>query len=840
MEVPTSVVAASLPGPVPACASPAPRGRFAPGWPLTWVLVGYPLWWILGLAQVLSLVAAVLLLVELLQRRRIHAPRGFLVWLLFLAWVLVGLVVLQVDAPGTVHGGSNTRYLTFGFRFAWYAAATIVLLYLGNMRKELSDTRIIRAFACLFVTTVAGGLLGTLAPHLDFPSAVELVLPRRITSIPFVRDLVHPVVAQLNLVDGVANPRASAPFAYTNGWALNFAVLLPFFLIGWFGPRAGWRRRVGPLVLAVALVPVIVSVNRGLWSALAVMAVFVAVRAAVAGNPRTLGTIMVGAAVVLILVSSTQLGDTVRHRLDNGYSDDGRANLSTTTVQTALEASPAVGFGTTRDVQGSFRSIADGSTASCPQCAPPALGTQGHLWGLVFATGAGGLALYLTVMLGALRRSLRLDGPGAHLGAAVIVGHLATMPFYDIIGIAMFAIAGGIGLIWRAQLGAEEAASARSGQPPAPGPTLGGYAGWASKHARTLVCCAVLGVASGAVVQHSRGETYEAEVSVLVAREPAYPGLVRRITTLDTIAQTVTGPAVQDAVGARTGRSWLADQRDVSVGAAPNTRILEITLSDPDAEVARAGAEATGEALLASRTQALRELRQQTLDKLEAEEAGLARAVASVNELLSRESSDVPHLEEVRADLTGQLNEVSTAAADVATTPVEPGELVSPARVEQVHGGWNVALASGLALGVLAGLVLSMLRRSAPERIRATSGSAVGGVPVLARVPETEARGGQVPASLLRATSALGPLACLPVGHDPVVRELAQRLDRHATGGADLDGRSGRVIVVLRADLTAPALTDFLGWATRLGLRVECAVVVDGSSAQPPAAGRHQ
>jgi hypothetical protein len=797
---------------------------------LTWLLVGYPLWWVLGLAQVLSLVAAGMLLLELLHRRRVIAPRGFLVWMSFLAWLLVGVLLLQVDAPGTVHGTSNTRYLTFSFRFAWYSAATVLLLYLGNMRKELSVTRITRAFACLFVTVVAGGVLGTVAPHLDFPSAIELLLPRRITSIPFVRDLVHPVVAQLNLVDGVPNPRASAPFAYTNGWALNFAVLLPFFLIACFGPEAGWRRRVGPLVLVVALIPVIVSVNRGLWIALALMALFIAVRATAAGRPRSLAAVLAGVGLVLVLVASTPLGDTVSHRLDNGYSDDGRADLSTTTVQTALDASPIVGFGTTRDVQGSFRSIAGGSTASCPQCAPPALGTQGHLWGLIFATGVGGLVLYLGFYLTFLARGLRLASPYAGAGASVIVAHLATMPFYDIIGVAMFSMAAGVGLIWRAQMEAEEAAAARTGQPRPEDPTLGGYALLVRDNAGLLSCCALIGLTVAGTVQYSRGPTYAGEVGVLISREPAYPGVIRRVTTLDTIAQTVTGPQVQDAVLEQIGRSWVSDPGHVSVGAIPNTRILEITVEDPDAAVAREGAEATARALLGSRGRQLAEQRRATLDELEAQEAGLAQAVSTVDRAVDHAtSSEVLRLEQVRTELTGELSQASSTTATVTSGQDDPGTILAPARGWRVTGGWNVALTGGLMLGLACGMLLSLLRHAVGRRSSREGGHTAIGLPVLARLPADHRRDRQLPTALTRAVLQLEPLACLAVGDDPHVRAVARRLDE-GTGPSPRRRHPRDVVVVLSEHAAARDIDAFRTWAEQLGLEPSCAVVLEGTT----------
>lgn len=797
------------------------RWGLLPGWPLTWLLVGYPLWWLLGIAQVLSLVAAALLLLELVRARRVVAPRGFLLWLLFLVWLVGGLAVLQVDAPGTVHGPSPTRYLTFSFRLAWYVAATVVLLYLGNMRGRISELRIARAFAVFFLTVVAGGILGTVAPNLDFPSALELLLPRRVSGIPFVRDLVHPVVAQRNLVDNVENPRASAPFAYTNGWALNFAVLLPLFLVSWLGPGAGWRRRLAPVVLAVALVPVIVSVNRGLWIAIGVTALFVAVRAAASGRPRLLAAVVVGAAVVVTLVLASPLGATVEHRLDNGYSDDGRANLSTTTVRTALDASPVVGFGTTRDVQGSFTSIAGGATPSCPQCSPPALGTQGHLWGLVFATGVVGLGLYLGFYLALLVRGRRLTSPYAVAGMSVIVAHLATMPFYDIIGSAMFTIAAGAALVWRAEL---DAADRRRTDDDRPGPpTLGGYAAFVRDHGRTVVACAAVGLLLGGWVAHAKGPMHAARVSVLLPREPEYPGADRRATTLDTFAQLVRGQEVQDAVARATRRPRTAEQRDVAVGATPNTRVLEITVEDPDRAAAERTAHATATALLEVRARDLAERRRTTLDDLRAEESGVARALATLDRAIDRAApGQAARMDIDRTKRLARLNELSATTATVVALPLDAGGIAKPATAWTVTGKRNVDVTSGTMLGLLVGVVAALLRHVRGTRLprRPRRGpDRLGGLPVLARLDPTGTPGRAATAAL----SVHGPATFLPVDVDPDAQRVVDQLRAAlpATGTA-----RDSLVLVLTERARRRDVARLVSWGTSVGVRPRGAVVL--------------
>ena len=67
-------------------------------------------------------------------------------------------------------------------------------------------------------------------------------------------------------------------------------------------------------------------------------------------------------------------------------------------------------------MQGALYSIAGGDSAACHNCSPPALGTQGHFWLLIYSTGLGGTVLYLGFMLLQLFRYARLPSPGRRLG----------------------------------------------------------------------------------------------------------------------------------------------------------------------------------------------------------------------------------------------------------------------------------------------------------------------------------------------------------------------------------------------------------------------------------------
>src|SRR5205085_2674838 len=75
----------------------------------------------------------------------------------------------------------------------------------------------------------------------------------------------HPSAAQLQEVLGYTSPRPSAPFGYTNTWGNCLGLLLGWFVVSWFAERKSLRRALGLAILAVGAIPVVYSLNRGLW-----------------------------------------------------------------------------------------------------------------------------------------------------------------------------------------------------------------------------------------------------------------------------------------------------------------------------------------------------------------------------------------------------------------------------------------------------------------------------------------------------------------------------------------------------------------------------------------------
>jgi hypothetical protein len=435
--------------------APAEPRYLKPGWPLSVLYLGFPLWWALGLAQVIFFAMAFAMAVILRKQGPLQVPRGFAPWLLFLIWMLAGVLLIRATAPGTVPGGGLGRVANFAVWAGWYVAITIAMLYVANTARQVSTLRIVRLLGWMFVVTAGFGVLAVVAPTLEFESPMELVLPHSLVSTNFVRTLVHPSLSSTSDFLGYVQPRPTAPFPYSNAWGNNLALYLPFFVMAWFGRDAGWRRKLGPIVLIAAIFPITFSLNRGLWLSLALAAAYAAIRLAVNGRTQALQALIAAIVIGGVVFASSPLYDTLVLRVETPHSNDRRAGTAETVISTTAAASPVLGYGTTRTMQGSFSSLAGGETASCHQCAAPPLGTQGFMWRLILTTGFGGTVLCLSFF--AIQFLRRSRGPDPLDVTTCTVLLIAVLCFfvYDSLGSAMFTAMIAIGLMARARDSAE-------------------------------------------------------------------------------------------------------------------------------------------------------------------------------------------------------------------------------------------------------------------------------------------------------------------------------------------------------------------------------------------------
>jgi polysaccharide biosynthesis protein PslJ len=406
-------------------AAPSSRRLLRPGWPIYLVFVGYPLWWVLGLGGFVWPIVSVPMLLSLLRRKHVVAPKGIILWIGFVVWMMA--TATQLDSGG--------RAIGFVYRGALYLSATIVLIYVFNASRDvLPATKVIAVLALFWTYVGIGGWLGLLLPHVQFTSPMEAILPHSIVSNDFVKEMVHPGFADVQDILGYQTPRPSAPFIYTNDWGGNFALLIPFVILAWSSPI---RRRFKFFLAGVAgvsIVPVLLSLNRGLWLSLGVGLFYAALRLAMRGRERPLIGIVALLAFAGVIVFLSPLHKVVDDRLATPHSNNRRVSLYEEAVRGALE-SPIFGFGAPRPSKWNPNA--------------PSVGTQGAIWLVLFSHGFPGVIMFagwFMYIFWTLGRSTEPLGFWVHVMLLIL---MIQWPVYGMIPMQIHIVMIGIALAMR-------------------------------------------------------------------------------------------------------------------------------------------------------------------------------------------------------------------------------------------------------------------------------------------------------------------------------------------------------------------------------------------------------
>lgn len=688
-----------------------------PAWPLTVPLIGLPIWWLLGVWQFMVLAMAIPMGIYLVRQRSIAVPRGFGLWLLWMVWLITGILVLQVDAPSAVPGFNLNRYVSFGFRYAWYVAATIVSLYVVNTRHILTSQRIIQAAAWLFVWFTAGGILGLYAPGIDSPSVLQALLPDSVASNSFVNSLMRIRAAQVQEFLGPPLPRPSAPFFYTNQWGFATAISLPFLVAAWWVRGRKWKIAM-VIVLAAGLFAIVSSLNRGVWIAVLAAVGLAIVQTALQGRFKAIAVSTVVMLSVVVLVLFSPLSDLVNERLDNGDSDEIRGNLAITAVESAAAGSPIVGFGSTRDVAGTFSSIAGGASELCPRCEAPPLGSHGQLWLVTFGAGFVGVLLYVGFIVSQFVRTVRVRSPYAMAASASLLMLVVTLPFYDSVGIPIYLGLLAVGLLAR--------------ESRLPLPSLDGLVRPVTRHLPLLGTVVLVGGLVGQGISMVLRDPVAATQRVLVPPTELVPVPGVRASTLDSEAELVRSETVITAVAEKLDVPDGLVRKGLKVGAEPNTRVLLVTYQSDTVETARLGAETAVAAFMQERAalvEASSDLVHERYAKRQMESAALHRSLRE-----SVPAASGRRVWRALADIEAQWTSVSGVLATTGETA--PASAISGVVIVTLGGKRVVLVASGLALGLMIGIPLVQLYdRRFVFLGRRPMRRGPGGVVVVATVP---------------------------------------------------------------------------------------------------------
>jgi len=373
---------------------------------LLFLVVGaFPLWWLAGFFPFVWPIVGFFLLLALIRQGHVVFPRAFGLWLLLLAWAPLSLVQLS---------GDNSSLL-FAQRFGTLTAGTVVFLYIFNSSREtLPDRAIVDVLTLYWTMLIIGGFIAMLVPTLSFRSPLEMILPQSLVANQFVHDLVHVDFAQVQTFLGYPVGRPSPFFAFTNAWGGGVALLTPIAVAGFIQARSLLRRRFLGTLLILSFIPIVVSLNRGVWLALILAGAYATVRFALARRLHAIAGLIGLVGVLLIMIFLTPLGGLISDRLAHPHSNAGREALYNEALERTKQ-SPLVGYG--------------GPIPAEERIGPP-VGTHSEVFFLSISYGIPAVALFVGwFALTFLRARRALSGPRFWAHVAMLV-FLMEAPYY--------------------------------------------------------------------------------------------------------------------------------------------------------------------------------------------------------------------------------------------------------------------------------------------------------------------------------------------------------------------------------------------------------------------------
>lgn len=463
--------------PAPVTPRARPQGGWLarhPGWPIVAQLGWWPLWWATGIGDFSPILIAIPMLWYMYKwrtiGRKITFPPGFGIYLLFLVVSTVGAVTLSLTAPYTAAGPASTRFISWGLRAASYLAYAIMLVYTGNLtEEEFPRRRLAWQLGLVGLYSIGFGLAALVIPKFTFTSPFASLVPHSLQNggNGQIWAMLHPSMTQLQVFSGYG--RVTAPFLYANTWGNNVAILLPWLFVVWWCYGNRWQRRAIIPVMCISIVPIVFSFDRGLWLAIGVAVVYLAVRFALQGRFALLRAICVAFLVGVVVYFASPAHTLVSQRLANATSDSARISLSILSTKDAV-ASPIIGWGDTRRELGGTKSIAVGRTSKCSSCGQRSAGSNGQLWLLLISTGFVGTFLYLWFFGYGIWRYWRDTTPYGLTGVLVLLLGLVFMFVYDAVGATLAFTVLAYAMLWRNERDSRlEAAASQAAQAPALG-----------------------------------------------------------------------------------------------------------------------------------------------------------------------------------------------------------------------------------------------------------------------------------------------------------------------------------------------------------------------------------
>jgi hypothetical protein len=284
---------------------------------------------------------------------------------------------------------------------------------------------------------------------------MESLLPQRLLSNGFVKALVIPETTGGKTFPTTHIYRVKAPFVYTNQWGSAFALTLPFAFAVITQTRRKFVRNIFIGLLILAIAPLVFSLDRGSWLSAGVGATYGIFRLSgskgrTARMAKAARSMVLAGLVISVLVLISPLGSLILLRLNNGYGDQHRLTLYSSSL-TLVSRSPLLGYG------------APVSLSTLNPGAPPgpSIGTHGTLWTILVSNGLPAFAFFALWFLYAFFKTYRrIPGTGGRDADAHFWCHVAILtaivqfPYYELLpwGLPIAMVAAAVALRERAPL----------------------------------------------------------------------------------------------------------------------------------------------------------------------------------------------------------------------------------------------------------------------------------------------------------------------------------------------------------------------------------------------------
>ncbi|GAA4224936.1 hypothetical protein GCM10022254_05640 [Actinomadura meridiana] len=259
------------------------------------------------------------------------------------------------------------------------------------------------------------------------------------------------------------------------------------------------------------------------------------------------------------------------------------------------------------------------------------------------------------------------------------------------------------------------------------------------RYATVLIVLGVLGAGAGVALEIAVPPPYKATATVLVSPLEGNPyspeGRGDDLVNLQTEAQLVATDGVERLVEKKLGHE---PEGKIGVSVPPNTQVLNLSYTSDSSADARAGAQAFADAYLAYRTQRAQGVVNNQLTKLKAQAAKVGQQLQEANrEMALSTGSRRATLRQRVIAYTNQLGVIDEQSNDIASTPIDPGQVITPADAPSGPGivrpaVWGIG---GLVLGLVLGFVIMLLRERLNQRLRNADAIEGLGVRTLATIP---------------------------------------------------------------------------------------------------------